>query len=145
MTMEPRVSIITLGVRDLTRAFDFYHEGLGLPWAPRPEDGIVFFRTGGVVLALYPFDELALDTSLPAPSALPGFNGITIAHVTRSKPEVDALLQRAVDAGGSLVKPAGDTSWGGYSGYFADLDGYLWEIAWAESWSFHPDGSMVLD
>ncbi len=143
--MEPRISIVTLGVSDLERAFRFYADGLGLPWQRGPESGIVFFRTGGTVLALFPFAALAEDATLPVPAALPAFRGLSLAHNTRTKPEVDELLARAVAAGGSLVKPAAATDWGGYSGYFSDPDGHLWEIAWADSWKFHPDGSLVLD
>jgi catechol 2,3-dioxygenase-like lactoylglutathione lyase family enzyme len=143
--MEPRISIITLGVADLDRAYRFYHHGLGFPTTRKPEDGIVFFQTGGVCLALYPADELAKDISPDFPPERSRFPGITLAHNTREKTQVDQVLQRAVEAGGKLEKPAADTSWGGYSGYFSDPDGYLWEVAYADSWQFHPDGRLVID
>ena len=143
--MDPRIHIITLGVADLERAYRFYHHGLGFPTSGTPEGGIVFFQTGGGRLALYPAAELAKDVSpdLPAERAL--FPGITLAHNTRKKEDVDRFLQQAVDAGGKIEKPAADTFWGGYSGYFSDPDGYLWEVAYADSWEFNPDGSLAIE
>lgn len=143
--MEPRIHIITLGVGDLARAYQFYHHGLGFLTTRKPEDGIIFFQTGGVTLALYPADSLAADVAPDFPSQRARFPGITLAHNCRSKAEVDAILKQAVDAGGTLEKPAHDTFWGGYSGYFSDPDGYLWEVAYADSWQFHEDGSLVID
>ncbi len=144
--MESRISIITLGVSDLGRSYEFYHEGLGLPTTRKPEAGIIFFQTSGACLALYPLDKLAEDICPTAPPERSrGFSGITIAHNTRSKHEVDALLERAVAAGGTLVKSAQDVFWGGYSGYFADPDGYHWEVAYADSFEFNDDGSLVID
>lgn len=142
--MEPRVSIITLCVEDLVRAHAFYTEGLGFRATRGPESGIVFLELRGLCLALYP--QAKMGEELPGESTERGaFPGFTLAHNTREKHEVDALLERAVAAGARLVKPAQDTFWGGYSGYFADPDGFLWEIAWAESWEFQEDGSLVLD
>ena len=143
--MEPRISIITLGVADLGRAYQFYHHGLGFPASRTPEDGIIFFQTGGTCLALYPADKLAEDVAPDFPTERSRFPGITLAHNTREKAQVDQLLQRAVQAGGKIEKPAQDTFWGGYSGYFSDPDGYLWEVAYADSWEFNPDGSLVID
>ena len=143
--MEPRIHIITLGVKDLSRSFQFYHHGLGFPTSRSPDSGIIFFQTGGVCLALYPIDQLAEDVSpeiTPTPSR---FSGITLAHNTQEKEQVDIILQQAVKAGGKLEKPAQDTFWGGYSGYFSDPNGYLWEVAYAASWQFHPDGSLVIE
>ncbi len=142
--MEPRISIITLGVSDLERSFQFYHQGLGLPTTRKPDEGIIFFKTSGVVLALYPNEELAKDVS---PDLIPekvNFSGVTLAHNTRTKAEVDELLQRAESAGGKIEKPAQDVFWGGYSGYFSDPDGHLWEVAYADSWKFNDDGSLVI-
>jgi len=143
--MEPRIHIITLGVADMERAYNFYHHGLDFPTTRKPDDGIIFFQTGGVCLALYPSDALAEDVSPYYPKEHTRFRGITLAHNTRRKEEVDQILQRAVEAGGKLEKPATDTFWGGYSGYFSDPDGYLWEVAYADSWEFHPDGSLVIE
>ncbi len=145
--MEPRISIITLGVADLKRSFDFYHNGLGFPTTRKPESGWVAFQTGGVCLALFPYHDLAQDAMAePLPCGERNrFAGITLAHNTRTQNEVDEVLQRAVAADGRMVKKACDTFWGGYSGYFADPDGYLWEVAWGECWKFHPDGRLVID
>ncbi|ELR67916.1 Lactoylglutathione lyase [Photobacterium marinum] len=142
--MEPRISIITLGVSDLERSFHFY-QSLGFPTTRKPESGIIFFQTSGVCLALYPLEELAKDVSPDMPVAKSRFTGITLAHNTKKKEEVDDILRRAETAGGVIEKPAQDAFWGGYSGYFSDPDGYLWEVAYADCWQFNPDGSLVID
>jgi uncharacterized protein len=143
--MEPRISIITLGVSDLVRSYRFYHEGLGLPTSRTPESGIIFFQTGGVCLALYPLDKLAEDVSPDRSPERGLFSGITLAHNTKSRDEVDAVLSLAERAGGKIEKPARDVFWGGYSGYFSDPDGYLWEVAYADAWKFNADGSLVIE
>lgn len=142
--MEPRVSIITLGVNDLKASLDFYTR-LGLSSSMSPDDGIIFFKMNGTCLALYPKDALAKDVSDKFNARTEGFSGVTLAHNTRSKAEVDDLLALAVEAGGTLEKAAQDVFWGGYSGYFSDPDGHLWEVAYADSWQFNPDGSLVLE
>ena len=126
--MEPRISIITLGVTDLPRAVEFYRDGLGLNLYDENTESIAFFQNRGTWLALYPKEALAKDVGIDAEGS--GFSGVTLAHNVRSREEVDALLDEAVAAGATLVKPADDTFWGGYSGYFADPEGYLWEVAW---------------
>ena len=126
--MEPRISIITLSVNDLPRSVAFYRDGLGLTLFDENTESIAFFRNRGTWLALYPREALAADVGISAEGS--GFSGVTLAHNLRSREEVDALLDVAVSAGATLVKPAQDTFWGGYSGYFSDPDGYLWEIAW---------------
>ncbi|MDA0734265.1 MAG: VOC family protein [Chloroflexi bacterium] len=125
--MEPRISIITLGVSNLAKSIEFYRDGLGLPLRPG-EAAIAFFETKGTWLALFPRESLAEDANVPLPGG--GSPGFTLAHNVRSKEEVDALIGHAVSVGATLVKPAHDAEWGGYSGYFADPDGYLWEICW---------------
>lgn len=142
--MDERISIITLGVQDLERSYRFYHEGLGFSTKSKVEDGIIFFQTSGTRLALYPLDKLAEDVSPKLSGEGSGFRGFTIAHNTRTKEEVDQVLHMAEDAGGKIVKPAQEVFWGGYSGYFTDPDGYYWEVAWAASWEFNPDGSLVV-
>ena len=143
--MDPRIHIITLGVSNLSRSYQFYHHGLGFPTSSTPDSGIIFFQTGGVCLALYPLEALVEDIAPGFSSERARFSGITLAHNTREKAQVDLILQKAVEAGGKLEKPAQDTFWGGYSGYFSDPDGYLWEVAYADSWQFHPDGSLVIE
>jgi catechol 2,3-dioxygenase-like lactoylglutathione lyase family enzyme len=126
--MKPYISIITLGVSDLDRSVKFYRDGLGLPTTYKPGEGIAFFQLKGTWLALYPHDALAEDANLPGEWAR--FGGMTIAQNVHDKAEADAVMAQALAAGASLLKPAADTFWGGYSGYFADPDGHPWEIAW---------------
>ena len=141
--MEPRISIITLGVQDLERSLRFYRDGLGLPTTWVAEKGVIFFQTNGVCLALYPYEELAKDISGAHVGPRPKFGGITLAHNVRRKEEVDEVLKLAAGAGAKIEKPAQDTFWGGYSGYFSDPDGYLWEVAWG-AFDFRPDGSLAI-
>jgi len=132
--MEPRISIITLGVSDLPASIRFYRDGLGLPIRPGDTSDIAFFNLQGTLLALYPREALAEDATVTAQGS--GFSGFTLAHNVRSKDEVDRLLAHAVEVGARLIKPAQDVAWGGYSGYFADPDGFLWEVAWNPYWHF---------
>ena len=119
--MEPRISIVTLGVTDLPSSVEFYRDGLGLPLFDENTESIAFFQNRGTWLALYPRASLAADAGVATEGS--GFSGVTLAHNVRTREEVDALLDVAVAAGGTLVKPAQDTFWGGYSGYFADPEG----------------------
>ena len=125
--MEQRVSIVTLGVKDLNRGREFY-ERLGWRRSMANNEDIVFFQAGGMALALYPRKELAKDANVPGDGS--GFSGMTLAYNTRSKEEVDRILAEAKAAGAELLKPAAEAFWGGYSGYFQDPDGHLWEVAW---------------
>jgi len=127
--MKPKISLVTLGVDDLDRATRFYGEGLGLPRHEFDGGGISFFSLEGTWLALYPRAELVKDIGLSEPVQF-GFSGITLAHNVASKPEVDAVLEKAVAAGAKLVKPAQEVFWGGYSGYFQDTEGHYWEVAY---------------
>lgn len=142
--MQPRISIITLGVEDLQRSYEFY-TALGLASSKTPEDGIIFFKTSGTCLALYPLSALAEDVSDDLKIAKTGFSGITLAHNTQTQIEVDQILAKVASIGGKIVKPAQDVFWGGYSGYFSDPDGYLWEVAYGDCWEFNQDGSLVID
>ena len=141
--MEPRISVITLGVADLDRSYRFYAEGLGLPTTRKASEGIVFFQTRGATLALYPYDSLADDVGPGWNEPRSRFPGITLAHNVRERQEVDEVLAAAVAAGATIVKTADDTDWGGYSGYFTDPDGYLWEIAWG-AFELNDDGSLAV-
>jgi hypothetical protein len=128
--MEPRISLITLGVADLERATRFYEECLGLPRIETPPS-VTFFELGKTWLALWPWENLAADAGLPAAGS--GFRGFALAHNVRSPAEVDALLERVATYGARITKKGQPTDWGGYSGYFTDLDGFLWEVAYNPS------------
>ena len=137
--MEQRVSIVTVGVRDLEHSREFY-ELLGWRASPASSEGIVFFQAGGMAFALYPREELAKDAKTSPEGS--GFAGITLAYNARTREEVDAVLAEAEAAGATIRKPAEEAFWGGYSGYFADLDGCLWEVAWNPHFQVADDGSL---
>lgn len=124
--MKPRISMLTLGVRDLAASIRFYEQGLGFPRMESPPE-VAFFTLSGTWLALYGREALAEDAGVTSDGS--GFSGIAIAHNVDSEAAVDAVLDEAVAAGAKLVKPGQKTNWGGYAGYFADPDGYLWEVA----------------
>ena len=125
--MKPRINIITLGVQNLDQAIEFYEQGLGLPRKPF-EGNVAFFELNGTWLALYPWYALAEDAEVSPEGK--GFRGVTLAQVVSTREEVDETLRQAAQAGARIIKPAQDVFWGGYSGYFADPDGHLWEVAW---------------
>jgi catechol 2,3-dioxygenase-like lactoylglutathione lyase family enzyme len=125
--LEPRISFVTLGVSDLARATRFYEKVLGLPKLESPES-VTFFELGKTWLALYGRRDLAADAGIPAEGS--GFAGFALAHNVRSEAEVDSLLAEVAAGGGRIVKAGQRADWGGYSGYFADPDGFLWEVAW---------------
>ena len=139
--MEPRISLITLGVADLQRSLRFYRDGLGFPTTWDGSKGVVFFQNGGTSLALYPYTDLAKDVSDAFLVDRAKFSGITLAHNVRRKEQVDEVLKLAEAAGAKIEKPAHDTFWGGYSGYFSDPDGYLWEVAHG-AFPIREDGSL---
>ncbi|RRQ24144.1 VOC family protein [Guyparkeria sp. SCN-R1] len=140
--MEQRLSVITLGVADLTRSRAFYEQGLGWTVGSAAEQ-VVFFQLNGIVLALYPREALAADAGVPS-SQGSGFAGIALAHNVRRREEVDTVLATAERAGGRIAKPAQATFWGGYSGYFADPDGHLWEVAQNPFWELDAAGNVSL-
>tara|TARA_R110002073_G_scaffold125486_1_gene270028 strand:- start:951 stop:1364 length:414 start_codon:yes stop_codon:yes gene_type:complete len=125
--MQARISMITLGVKDVPAATRFYEEGLGFPKLDFESGSVAFFTLNGTWLGLYGRDALAEDAQVPASNG--GFSGFSLAHNVRSEQEVDAVINQAVSAGGTLVKQPQKVFWGGYSGYFKDLDGHLWEVA----------------
>lgn len=136
-----RITILTLGVADLRKATEFYEAVLGTP--PNiSSDGITFIELPGTWIALYPIEKLAEDVSPKLPKIRSGFSGITLAHNARSKDDVVAIVRRAESAGARVVKEPQDTFWGGFSGYFADLDGYHWEVAWGPMFEFTENGEM---
>jgi predicted lactoylglutathione lyase len=138
--VEQRVSIITLGVEDLRRSREF-NEALG--WRRSGgNDDIVFFRAGGMAVALYPRHDLAKDVGVDAEGS--GFKGVTIAYNGRNRAEVDDVLSEAVAAGGQAGEAGAEAFWGGYSGYFIDPDGFVWEVAWNPFIPIAADGSIVV-
>jgi uncharacterized protein len=138
--VQQRVSLITLGVRDLARARRFY-EGLGWRTRAAPEDDVVFFQAGCMILALWGRDRLAEDTVV---SDTGGWGGVTLAYNARSPAEVDAVLAEADAAGGTIKRRGAETFWGGYSGVFVDPEGHPWEVAHNPHWTIADDGSVVL-
>ena len=138
--MEQRVSLVTLGVRDLGRARRFY-EALGWTTGAAPADDVAFFQAGGMVVALWGREELAADSGVEDAG---GWGGVTLAHNVRSPAEVDAVVEEARAAGATITREPAETFWGGYSGAFADPDGHAWEIAHNPSWTLADDGSVRL-
>lgn len=139
--MEQRLSIVTLGVSDLSRSREFY-ERLGWRRSTASSEAIVFFQAGCMALALYPRAELAKDANVAADGT--GFRGITLAYNARSREDVDRVLAEAKAAGAKILKPAQEAFWGGYSGYFSDPDGFLWEVAWNPFFRIAENGAMQL-
>jgi catechol 2,3-dioxygenase-like lactoylglutathione lyase family enzyme len=136
--MEPRITVITLGVDDLERAVRFYRDGLGLPTegiiGTEFEHGAVAFfdLEGGVRLALWPRTSIAHDTGLSTSAVSP--TDLTLGHNVRSRAEVDAVIETARNAGATVIKEPAETFYGGYAGYFLDPDGHVWEVAWNAGW-----------
>ena len=124
--MNPRISMVSLAVKDLERSCEFYESGLGLPRMDSPP-GIVFFNLNGTWLGLSERESLARDAGVSPEGT--GYSGFNLAHNVHSEDEVDTLVSAAVSAGARLVKPPKRADWGGYHGYFSDPDGHLWEIA----------------
>lgn len=139
--MEQRISLLTLGVGDLEKSRAFY-ERLGWKRSVKDAKGVAFFQAGGVVLSLYPRADLAKDANVAAEGS--GFPGFALAHNVRTKDEVDAVLAEASAAGATILRPGGDAFWGGYFGFFADPDGYLWEVAWNPHFPIDAEGIVRL-
>lgn len=126
--MKAKISMITLGVTDFERSLTFYRDGLGFKTKYKEGEGIAFFEMEGTWLAIFPKDKLAEDATVPNDGK--GFSGITLAHNVKSETEVDKVYEEAIAAGARRIKQPQKVFWGGYSGYFADPDGYLWEVAY---------------
>ncbi len=142
--MEPRVSLVTLGVSDLERAVAFYRDGLGWPKTGVGGDEVAFFKTGGVVIALFPRASFAADAGLALDDVeRGGFSRVSLAHNVAEEGQVDSVLAEAAGAGATIVKDAQEIFFGRH-GFFADPDGYLWEVAWNPSFPMRADGSIEL-
>ncbi|GAA1449266.1 VOC family protein [Leifsonia poae] len=138
--MEQRISLVTFGVDDLARARAFYEDGLG--WTPAAaQDGVCFYQLNGIGLSLFGRSDLEEDARHPIDGT---FSGVTIALNERSVEEVDAVFAQAEAAGARILKAPERVFWGGYSGYFADLDGHVWEVAYNPSWEIADDGSIAI-
>jgi catechol 2,3-dioxygenase-like lactoylglutathione lyase family enzyme len=140
--VDPRITLVTLGVADLERSLRFYRDGLG--WTPSTQSAegeVAFIQLNGQVLALWSREELAKDAKLPVDD---GWGGIALAQNHRSREAVDAAVAAVVAAGGTVLKAPQATDWGGYSGYVADPDGHPWELAHNPSWPLADDGSLTL-
>jgi len=138
--MEQRLSLVTLGVTDLARARAFY-EALGWTTGAAPDDDVVFFQAGAMIVALWGRDQLAEDSGV---SDEGGWGGVTLAYNTRSPDEVDTVIAEAEAAGATIARPGAETFWGGYSGVFIDPDGHPWEVAHNPHWTLAEDGSVKL-
>lgn len=141
--MEQRLSLITLGIKDLAISRKFYENVLGWQLSSAGNEHIAFYQMNGFAFGLYSRKALAEDAGVAAEPIAP-FSGITLAHNVRQPQEVDTTINAAVQAGAKLVKPAQDVFWGGRSGYFADPDGYLWEIAWNPGFVLDAAGNIQL-
>ena len=138
--MDQRVSVVTLGVRDLARARAFY-EALGWTTGAGPDDDVVFFQAGALIVALWSRESLAEDSTVEDTG---GWGGITLAHNVDSPEDVDAVIAEAEAAGATIGRPGAATFWGGYSGVFIDPDGHPWEVAHNPHWTLRNDGSVQL-
>jgi catechol 2,3-dioxygenase-like lactoylglutathione lyase family enzyme len=138
--MEQRVSLITLGVRDLNRAVAFYR---ALGWEPVPDenDDVFFFQAGGIGIALWGREQLADDSTVTDSG---GWGGVTLAHNVRSTQDVDAVIEEARQAGATIGREPAATFWGGYSGLFIDPEGHPWEVAHNPGWTITGDGATLL-
>ena len=139
--MRQKFTLITLGVRDFQKSLAFY-EGLGWKQSKFSQDQYALFPLGGIVLGLYPLKSLEQDTTLSYQAS--SFSGMSISYNATSEEEVDAILEEAKRLGATIVKPAQKVFWGGYSGYFKDLDGYLFEVAFNPFWAIDSEGNLVL-
>jgi catechol 2,3-dioxygenase-like lactoylglutathione lyase family enzyme len=141
-----RIHVVTLGVRDMNRSLRFYRDGLGFKTSVEEDNPpIVFFQSDGTTMALCPRDGMAKDIDQENLPQGEGFAGVTLAYVARKQDEVDRVMELVERAGGEVVKKPQRVFWGGYSGYFRDLDGYYWEVMYWENWQLKDDGSLLIE
>ncbi|HLO14929.1 MAG TPA: VOC family protein [Anaerolineales bacterium] len=141
--MNQHLHLVTLGVKDLEKSRNFYTETLGWKLSSAGNEGVVFIQAGGIVLSLYPREELAKDALVSAEGH--GFAGITLAHNAQSEAEVDEIIQSLKAKGVKILKEPQKVFWGGYSSYFADPDGYCWEVAYNPFFPFDENGNLKLE
>ena len=140
--MDQRFSLLTFGVADIARSRAFYTDGLGWKEHHHSNENVVFYQMNGVVFGLYSNKALAEDAKVKDDGE--GFRGVAVAYNARDREEVDAVMAKVVEAGGRLVKPAEEVFWGGYSGYVADPDGHLIEVAHNPFWEIDEAGNLLL-
>lgn len=140
--MRQKLNLITLGVYDFEKSLDFYEKGLGWKKSDKSMDGLAIFPLGGISLALHPRHELAEDATLSYQPT--EFSGLTISYNAKSQLEVDEVLKQVAQLGATIIKPAQKVYWGGYSGYFKDLDGYLFEVAYNPFWELDENDNLTL-
>lgn len=140
---QAHLSLVTLGVASLERSIDFY-EALGFRRKAQAAEGVGFFQAGACAIAVFPSEELAKDANVAFEGMAETFRGIALAWNCHSQADVDAVIKRATRAGAVIRKPAQDAFWGGYTGYFSDLDGHLWEVAYNPHFPLSDDGRLTL-
>jgi uncharacterized protein len=140
--MRQKINLITLGVDDFEASLDFYENGLGWKKSKESQENLALFPLGGITLALYPRQELADDATVE--NTISGFSGITLSFNAKSESEVNKVLAQAKEAGGKIIKPAQKVFWGGYSGYFSDPDGHLFEVAYNPFWKLDENDNLML-
>ncbi|EMJ88345.1 VOC family protein [Leptospira meyeri] len=141
--MHPRINLITLGVSDLQRSIDFYEKGLGWKRSEESNDSVAFFQIGAVVFALFGEKDLAEDIGIPFQKRQ-DFSGITLAQNQTSEAEVDAVMNKVCSLGATILKEPQKVFWGGYSGYFRDFDGHIFEVAYNPFFPLNEKGEIVL-
>jgi predicted lactoylglutathione lyase len=140
--MRQKLNLITLGVDDFEKSLNFFEKGLGWKKSSASQGDVALFSLGGIVLGLYPKKELAQDATVNAEGS--GFPGITLSYNAKSEKEVDDVLKQVESLGATIVKPAQKVFWGGYSGYFKDFDGHLFEVAYNPFWEFDENDNIKL-
>lgn len=140
--MRQKLTLVTLGVRDLQKSISFFEDGLGWKRSAASQDGVAFFQLNGMVLSLFGRKELAADANVPEAGS--GFPAFTLALNAKDRAEVDSVLEQAAKAGAEIVKPAEEVFWGGYSGYFKDPEGFLFEVAHNPFWELDEKDNIIL-
>ncbi|RFM35648.1 VOC family protein [Chitinophaga silvisoli] len=140
--MRQKLTLVTLGVRDLQKSIAFFEDGLGWKRSSASQDGVAFFQLNGMVLSLFGRKELAADANVPEAGS--GFPAFSLALNAKDRAEVDSVLEQAAKAGAEIVKPAEEVFWGGYSGYFRDPEGFLFEVAHNPFWELDEKDNIIL-
>ncbi|SFW87936.1 VOC family protein [Chitinophaga sancti] len=140
--MRQKLTLVTLGVRDLQKSISFFEDGLGWKRSSGSQDGVAFFQLNGMVLSLFGRKELAADANVPEEGS--GFPAFSLALNAKDRAEVDSVLKQAAQAGAVIVKPAEEVFWGGYSGYFRDPEGFLFEVAHNPFWELDENDNIIL-